>query len=129
MLHGQHALLSFGGPVQPTSLHYVHDLADEIPGSEQISAGVYWGGDFSFVQTLAGSTALAERDIRFFLGYAGWGPGQLEAELATNDWILGNSSRDLIFKTDADSVWGTVLERLGGHYALLANFPSNPRLN
>ncbi len=129
MLAGQSPALSFGGPVQPTSLHYLHDEAHAIPDSTEIVPGVYWGGDFDQVQQLAQSTPLAELKIRFFLGYSGWGHDQLVSEVDNNDWIPAPVSSDLLFELDADHAWGTVLERLGGHFALLANFPADPRMN
>jgi putative transcriptional regulator len=129
MLSGQSPELAFGGPVQPTSLHYLHDESDSIPGASKIFGDVFWGGDFTFVQTLASTSRLVDLKIRFFLGYAGWGPGQLDAEVERNDWIVATPSYDLIFSTDTDEIWGAVLERLGGHYALMARFPADPRLN
>lgn len=47
------------------------------------------------------------------LGYAGWGPGQLEAEIGMNGWLTCDSARDLIFETDADRKWCAALHRLG----------------
>ena len=129
MLHGQSPELMFGGPVQPTSLHFLHDEADRILGSDQINEGVFWGGDFELVQSIAESSALSDISIRFYLGYAGWGPGQLSGEVSGNDWILSRATRELVFGTEPDDVWAKVLTQLGGHFALMANFPSDPRLN
>lgn len=129
LLGGQHPELSFGGPVQPTSLHYLHDEPDAIPGADEVIAGVLHGGDFEMVKAIARDRTLADLRIRFFLGYAGWGPGQLDEEVANDDWIVSAGSSDLIFEIPADQVWSVVLERLGGHYALMANFPADPRLN
>lgn len=129
MLHGHATALSFGGPVQPTSLHYLHDLAALIPGSEMIHDGVHWGGDFDTVRSMAETSELGALDIRFFLGYAGWGPGQLESEVENHDWIPSPGRRDLIFDADSDESWSTLLAGLGGHYKLLANFPPDPRMN
>lgn len=129
MLAGQSPALSFGGPVQPTSLHYLHDEAEAIPASTEIVPGVHWGGDFSRVQELAQTTQLDDLKIRFFLGYSGWGEDQLQTEVNNNDWIPAPVHRDLLFDDDTDQIWAGVLERLGGHFALLANFPADPRMN
>ncbi len=129
MLHGQSPDLMFGGPVQPTSLHFLHDEADSVPGAAPVAEGVFWGGDFDLIQRLASTASLSDLAIRFYLGYAGWGPGQLSGEVSGNDWILSVASRELVFSTDPDDIWARVLTELGGHFALMANFPSDPRLN
>ena len=129
MLAGRSPDLFFGGPVQPTSLHYLHNESGAIPSAAKVIDGVFWGGDFSFVQSLVETAALQELRLRFFLGYAGWGPGQLDIEIERNDWIVADATPDLVFDLEADDIWGAVLERLGGHFALMSKFPADPRLN
>jgi putative transcriptional regulator len=60
---------------------------------------------------------------------AGWGPGQLEAELERDDWIVEPATPDDVFVMDADGLWSAVLERKGGQYALVARMPTDPSLN
>jgi len=62
-------------------------------------------------------------------GYAGWGPGQLEAELERDDWIVLPAQPDDAFDGDGAALWARVLERQGGEYALLATMPPDPSLN
>ena len=50
---------------------------------------------------------------RLIVGYAGWGPGQLEAELHESSWLLSDIDRDLIFNTPADQMWDRAIRRLG----------------
>ena len=50
---------------------------------------------------------------RLFVGYSGWGPGQLEAELEASAWLMSDVDRDLIFNTPPDKVWETAIRRLG----------------
>jgi putative transcriptional regulator len=69
------------------------------------------------------------RRRRVFAGYAGWGAGQLEAELASEDWILAPARPDDVFVDDADGLWSAVLRRKGGVYELLARIPSDPSVN
>ena len=64
-----------------------------------------------------------------FLGYAGWGPGQLEGELAQEAWFLEPASPQDVFADRPDELWRRVLERKGGHYRLLARIPDDPSLN
>lgn len=53
-------------------------------------------------------------DFRLFLGYAGWGPGQLEAEMKEGVWFPGPFDPDLIFESSGDSLWEEAFERATG---------------
>jgi putative transcriptional regulator len=64
-----------------------------------------------------------------FAGYAGWGPGQLEAELEEGSWIVVPAEPADIFTADADGLWSEVLRREGGGLAVLAMLPDDPRVN
>jgi len=64
-----------------------------------------------------------------FAGYAGWGPGQLEDELAESSWIVEPAQIADVFTDHPESLWRDVLRRKGGPYALLARMPDDPRLN
>jgi putative transcriptional regulator len=67
--------------------------------------------------------------VRLFSGYAGWSPGQLEAELEEGAWFVCDALVDDVFGPDADRLWHDVLRRQGGELALLATYPSQPSLN
>jgi putative transcriptional regulator len=69
------------------------------------------------------------RRARVFAGLAGWSPGQLEAELERDDWVLEPALPDDVFSDEPDALWGAVLERKGGSFALLARMPPDPSLN
>jgi putative transcriptional regulator len=66
---------------------------------------------------------------RIFAGYAGWGSGQLEDELAREDWILEPASNDDAFTEAPDELWADVLRRKGGIYELVARMPEDPSVN
>jgi putative transcriptional regulator len=72
---------------------------------------------------------IAKQDLRFFVGYAGWSPGQLENEIDAGGWILAESSPDTVFAEEPSTLWRAVLRKMGGQYAVLANFPDDPRMN
>jgi putative transcriptional regulator len=69
------------------------------------------------------------RRHRVFAGYAGWGEGQLEAELEREDWILEPAAEGDAFADDAEGLWAAVLRRKGGVYELVARMPVDPSLN
>ena len=121
--------VSMGGPVQRDTLHFLHRHGDAVTGSIEVTAGVYWGGDFEAVRLLIESELTSKRKLRFFLGYAGWSAGQLEAEIQAGGWFLAQAEVALVFPSDPKGLWRTALRRMGGEYALLVNFPDHPRVN
>ena len=66
---------------------------------------------------------------RIFAGYAGWGAGQLEDELAREDWILEEADNDDAFTETPDELWADVLRRKGGIYEIVARMPDDPSVN
>jgi putative transcriptional regulator len=73
--------------------------------------------------------AQAIRRARLFAGYAGWGPGQLEAELDEDSWIVEQASAQDVFTEDPEALWSSVVRRKGREYAMLALMPVDPRMN
>lgn len=119
----------FGGPVQPDTIHFLHQYPVLIPGGVEILDGVFWGGDFETVKSLARESRLEEDKIRFFIGYSGWGKGQLLEETEEKTWLTVSATRNLIFGTPPEQVWSDSIRHLGGEYSLLINYPTDPRLN
>lgn len=118
-----------GGPVQKDSLHFIHQQPTLIPGGVEIIDGVYWGGEFSAVLPLLKERKIGKNDIRFFLGYSGWGEGQLENELADKSWITRIAEKKLVFSIYASQIWKLALKDLGGEYSQMINYPLDPQLN
>ena len=121
--------LCMGGPVQPNTLHVLHRYGSTVGESIKISDQIFWGGDFEIIQEKVGKEETSSDELRFFLGYAGWTPGQLDAEIEQDGWIIAPADQAVIFPEDPETLWTTTLRRMGGEYALLANFPDDPRLN
>jgi putative transcriptional regulator len=117
--------LWMGGPVQTTSVVVLADFA----GTSLASMAVL--GDLGLVlpdtdlEEVGGSV----RRARAFLGYAGWGPGQLEDELERDDWIVADFDAADAFTDEAEKLWSRVLGRKGGRYALLSTMPPDPSVN
>jgi putative transcriptional regulator len=121
--------LYLGGPVEQNTLHYVHNAQFNIPGSKTVVPGLNWGGDFEVVRELIENGLLKPGDIRFFIGYSGWSPEQLQAELDDKAWILASANKQLILMEEEEDLWRRVLKQLGKEYSLMANYPEDPRLN
>jgi putative transcriptional regulator len=126
--HGLEMELGLGGPLQHNTLHYIHNRAD-IPESIKLNDTLFWGGDYEYLKTMLESGAVAPEEIRFFLGYSGWTPGQLTEEVAKNVWIVNNNASKNIFTLDTDTLWRQILKDMGGKYKILANYPVDPSLN
>jgi putative transcriptional regulator len=67
--------------------------------------------------------------MRLFAGYAGWGAGQLEAELEEPAWIVVAAEPDDAFADDPEELWRTVLHRKGGPFEMMIEMPFDPGLN
>ena len=124
-LAGDEAVIDVGGPVQPDALLVLGDFDDASYAGVPVIDSVGLMGDAREIEDLVAVT----RRARVFAGYAGWGPGQLDAELARDDWFVAPAGIDDIFDTDADELWRRVLERKGGHFALVARMPIDPSVN
>lgn len=121
--------INLGGPVHRNTLHFLHRYEDALPNAVTLPNGVQWGGHFDTLRTLMERGAIEPHDLRFFVGYAGWSPGQLETEIETGGWILTEATDDAVFAEDPSTLWRAVLRQMGGQYAVLANFPDDPRMN
>lgn len=124
-LAGEDALIDIGGPVQPDALLVLAEFDDPDLAGMHVTGSVGIMGDERTIEELLDVTGR----VRVFAGYAGWGPGQLDAELDRDDWFVAPAGDDEIFETDADELWRRVLERKGGHYALVARMPVDPSVN
>ena len=73
--------------------------------------------DFALTATVDVLKALAEgdgpRDSLLALGYAGWGPGQLDAEIQNNGWLTVPADEEIVFHLNNDSKWQGAVARLG----------------
>lgn len=124
-LTGEDAVVGSGGPVQPEALLVLGEFEDPSYAGMPVIGNVGLMGDGREISELVDVT----RRARAFAGYAGWGAGQLDAELARDDWFVAPAGVDDIFDTDAEVLWRRVLERKGGHFALVARMPVDPSVN
>jgi putative transcriptional regulator len=112
-----------GGPVQPSGVMVLAEFSDPDTAALTID------GDLGFVALESDMQELDTGRSRAFAGHAGWGPGQLDAELEEEAWFVASFDRDDAFIEDPDVLWSRVLERKGGAYALVARMPLDPSLN
>lgn len=118
-----------GGPVQQDTLHFLHRNTT-LEGAVKVAHEVYWGGDFEGLISQVDMGIIESKDIRFYLGYSGWGPGQLEAELEEESWIVCDFATDeLLFDTEPAMIWKRALDSMGGRFSIYSNYPVDPRMN
>jgi len=118
-----------GGPVQQDTLHFLHRNS-ALVNAVKIRDEIYWGGDFESLVSMVETFQVKPADIRFYLGYSGWGPGQLESELKEDSWIVCDFvSDELLFDTKPDMIWKKALDNMGGRFSVYSNYPVDPRMN
>jgi putative transcriptional regulator len=132
------ARLFLGGPVQRQALLVLHRIPTAVPGAQDVAFGISIGGDMrELLAALAEASAHggeaaahpAPAEIRFYAGYAGWGAGQLAAELESGSWITCPGTAAHVFASDCEALWERVLRELGPDYARLITVPLDPRVN
>lgn len=122
--------VSIGGPVDNNNLFYLHTLGEKVPNAIKISGDVYVGGDFETLKNLVEADEALIEQVRFFIGYSGWSPGQLEDEIKEKSWVvLKNIPIPYLFDTKNTSLWKNLMEQMGGKFKLMSKFPVNPSHN
>jgi putative transcriptional regulator len=114
-----------GGPVQPSSVVVLAEFLDPALAGTLVVGRIGFPAADADMHKLADATARA----RVYAGYAGWGEGQLDAEVDRGDWIAHDPVPDDVFTEVPDELWGSVLARKGGSYALMARMPLDPNMN
>lgn len=122
--------ISVGGPVKNGNLYYLHTRGD-IEESIEVVDGVYMGGDFDRIKELLLSKELTSKDIRFFIGYSGWSPAQLQDEIRSRSWFVADADRNDIMRTDEENetFWKRLISSMGEGFTHIANAPNDPSLN
>jgi putative transcriptional regulator len=118
-------LVYVGGPVQQEAVLCLAEFDDPEEAAILVVDHVGFvpgDGDFGLI---AGST----RRARVFAGYAGWGPGQLEAELKESSWIVEDSELADLFAEPETDLWSSIMRAKGGVYRFVALMPEDPSVN
>jgi putative transcriptional regulator len=121
--------LYLGGPVSNSSLFFIHTLGDKIENSQEIMEGLYWGGDIDAVRELLMLEKISYNQIRFCVGYSGWGSNQLEEELKRNSWLVAGLPAKTLMSQAPEGLWEFALQKLGSEYSYWTNFPTDPGMN
>lgn len=117
-----------GGPVSDDSLFYIHTLGDKIQGSINIKDELFWGGNFEELKSVILSGKAKAEQVKFFVGYSGWSPGQLEEEISGNSWLVADVDSKRVMKSTRN-LWLESVKKAGRHYETWLNFPEDPNSN
>ena len=129
ILEGQQYRVFSGGPVQRNNLLLLYRTPEGPENSHHVFNGVYMGGDMKKVleDLLQDPSSLG--NVRAFMGYSGWAPGQLENEMRTGSWLTVPADTTTMFGKDHHRLWGNILRSLGEDMALYADMPADPQMN
>jgi len=114
-----------GGPVQPGAIVFLAEFLDPEPAGVLVLGRIGFPAPDAELDELSRATGR----VRVFAGFAGWGEGQLESEIADGDWIAQGALPEDVFTELPEQLWSNVLTRMGGSYALIARMPTDPSVN
>ena len=126
-----------GGPVEQM---YLFTLHSGLPGDRRSEAassslqGVVLEPDFEIIREFLTETwpdlsPEHRPEIRFYAGYAGWAPGQLETEIEYNAWVVIPATPGIVFAPRPEESWRNALRKKGGIYWVVAETGFKPSLN
>ena len=118
-----------GGPVSPSQVFYLCRSEEPLPQLETICDGVYLGMSAELLDNLMTRFKDPEKNIRFYLGYSGWGAGQLADEMTRLSWLTSQACSKFVFQENEDGIWANVVRSLGKDYEYLIQAPVNPQWN
>ena len=116
--HANDLPLLVGGPVEPQRGWILTASAPDGVEARPLGAGLYLSASPVLLRRVLTMRPLPRR-THVLAGYAGWGPGQLDAELAESAWLIIPVELDLIFEIPANGAWETAIRRLGADPHLL----------
>ncbi|MCW3805024.1 YqgE/AlgH family protein [Plebeiibacterium marinum] len=121
--------LFIGGPVASDTLHFIHTIGEALPGAVRVTENIFWGGDFDRLKEMINNDEATFKQVKFFAGYSGWSPGQLENEIKEKSWIVAELGDKVIMESGVEDIWEDTLKNLGGVYKTWSKFPNDPTRN
>ena len=109
--------LFVGGPVEPNRAWVLTAHRELDTDALEIQSGVYLSASPTLIRHALQSSP--DPQLRLVIGYAGWGPGQLDDELAASSWLMAPVAADLVFETPIDQMWEKAIRRLGAEPSAL----------
>jgi putative transcriptional regulator len=117
------ATVHLGGPVHAGELFVLHGVPLEWEATLRVTPSLGLSNTRDILEAIAGGRGPSAFLIS--LGCAGWGPGQLEAEIRENAWLTQPVDEDLLFRLPVEARWGEALRRIGVDPLLLSDTPGH----
>lgn len=105
-------VLYFGGPVKPEGFVFLVRSANHLPRAMSVLKDVYFTGDTDVIEKLLHRPNPTE-GLRIYVGYSGWGPGQLQREISRGDWLIVPATAETVFADDPTKIWPKLIKRAG----------------
>ena len=118
-----------GGPVSPAQVFYLCRSKIPLPELDAICDGVYMGMSWELLDNLMKRIEDTKKNIRFYMGYSGWGTGQLAGEVERLSWLTCAAQSEFIFQENEESIWAHTVKSMGKNYEYLIKAPVNPQWN
>ena len=119
----------YGGPVATDTVHYLHRKGALLTDSEQVAKGIFWGGNYDQLRVLIEQKLVTPHDVRFFVGYSGWSPGQLDEELRGGSWVTARMYPNYLFKSAPEKLWTQVMTNKGDTFGVIADMEEQAHFN
>ena len=120
----------FGGPVSTDTLFFIYQNDTAlITDTVLIGNNLHWGGDFDQFIAMINAEQIKLDQIKLFLGYSGWDQHQLENEISQKAWYTYHFDEKVVIASNPNTMWRDVLQKKGGKYKMISNYPIDPKLN
>jgi putative transcriptional regulator len=125
-LHERSDRVHRGGPVAINLMVVLIRSTKRPESSEQVFGDVYASGSLKALRKTLGKGTRTGK-LRAYAGHAGWGPGQLDTEIARGDWLVTSADAATVFDTPSAEIWPKLMERLSGEWTRAPSAPSDVR--
>ena len=115
-LEGREDYIRSGGPVERNRLFMLIRADTRPPGTERILEDTYGSSTLDPLRALLASGEAQSTEFVVYAGYAGWAPGQLEAEIERGDWHVAPGRSESVFDADPAEVWPGLIRYHGGKW-------------
>lgn len=122
---GEAIPLLWGGPVGTDCLHLLSSGEAEEGVVLEVLPQVNFGGDLE----VAKRVLHRGDELRLFVGYSGWSPGQLEEEMAQEAWHVVPAEAGLVWSRDWRLLWEQVMAKIDPRYGWMTEIPKDPEVN
>lgn len=128
LIKNAETLVFDGGPVQNDRILLLRRGGEPVEDFTRVLGDISMGGTMDALKEAATVSGIMG-EYRPYRGYAGWGAGQLEAEINDGAWAVLAGEESLVFSKNPKQLWPQMMKKLGGPLAIYATMPPDISLN